>query len=170
MKRLLALKLIFGLVMVGLLASALVVSLFLGSPGRSHAASNNSPEGSWIVNVTLTSSNPPFKFQALQTYDAGGGLVVTDQTDFNPRGLSSPGHGTWVSTGEGHFATTWLSFFFDAKGNPSGMAKVREVDTVSADGNSFSGSATVTAYNANGKPVFSGTSIEHGKRIMVDGV
>ena len=49
MKRLLTPKLIFGLVMVGLLASALAVSLFLGSPARSHAASNNSPEGSWLL-------------------------------------------------------------------------------------------------------------------------
>ena len=170
MKRLLTLKLIFGLVMAGLLASALAVSLFFGSPGRSHAASNNSPEGSWLLNVTLTSSHPPVKFQALQTHDSGGGLVVTDQTDFNPNGLRSPGHGAWVSTGEGHFATTWLAFFFDAKGNPAGMVKVREVDTLSADGNSFSGSATFTAYNVNGKPVFSGTTIEHARRIMVEGV
>jgi len=169
MKRLPTLKLIFGLVMVGLLASALAVSLFFGSPDRSHAASNNSPEGSWLLNVTLTSSHPPVKFQALQTYDSGGGLVVTDQTDFNPNGLRSPGHGAWLSTGEGHFATTWLAFFFDAKGNPAGMVKVREVDTLSVDGNSFSGTATVTAYNANGKPVFSGTSKEQGKRILVEG-
>ncbi len=170
MKRLLTPKLIFGLVMVGLLASALAVSLFLGSPARSHAASNNSPEGSWLLNVTITSDHPPFKFQALMTYDAGGGLVVTDQTDFNPQGLTSPGHGAWVSTGEDHFATTWIAFFFDAQGNPAGMVKVREVDTLSADGNTFSGSATFNAFDANGKPVLSGTTIEHGKRIKVEGV
>jgi hypothetical protein len=216
---LLTLKLIFGLVMVGLLVSALAVSLFFGSPGRSYPASNNSPEGSWLIHATITSDRPPFKFQALMTYENGGGLVVTDQTDFNLRGLTSPGHGAlilthilhmdfvkwlikpsrmvgcittspisfrstsepkkmwvrirhgaWVSTGEGHFATTWLAFFFDAKGNPAGMVKVREVDTLSADGNSFSGSATFTAFNANGKPVLSGTTIEDGKRIIVEGV
>jgi hypothetical protein len=75
-----------------------------------------------------------------------------------------------VSTGEGHFATTWLAFFFDAKGNPAGMVKVREVATLSADGNSFSGSATFTAFNANGKPLASGTTLEHGQRIIVEGV
>lgn len=170
MKRLLTLKLIFGLVMAGLLASTLVISFFLGSPGRSLAASNNSPEGSWIVNVTLTSAHPHVTFQALQTYDSGGGLVVTDQTDFNPNGLRSPGHGSWVSTGAGHFATTWLTFFFDAKGNPAGWAKIREVDELNADGNSFSGTGTVSAYNANGKLVFSGTSKLQGKRIRVEGV
>jgi len=170
MKRLPTLKLIFGLVMVGLLASALVVSFFFGSPSRSHAASNVSPEGSWLANVTITSNHPPSKFQALMTYDSGGGLVVTDQTDFNPQGLRSPGHGAWVSTGGGHFATTWLAFFFDAKGNPAGMVKVREVDTLSADGNSFSGSATFTAFDANGKPILSGTTLEQAKRIKVESV
>lgn len=170
MKRLPTLKLISGLVLAGLLASALAVSLFFAAPGRSDAASNTTPEGSWLVNVTLTSAHPQVTFQALQTYDSGGGLVVTDQTDFNPDGLRSPGHGTWVSTGAGHFATTWLTFFFDAKGNPAGMAKIREVDALSADGSSFSGTATVTAYNANGKLVFSGTSKLQGKRIRVEGV
>ena len=169
MKRLPTLKLFFGLVLAGLLTSALAVSLFLAAPGRSDAASNTTPEGSWLLGVTLTSANPPVMFQALQTYDSGGGLVVTDQTDFNPQGLRSPGHGAWVSTGANHFATTWLTFFFDAKGNPAGMAKIQEVATLSANGNSFSGTATITAYNANGKPIFSGTSKEQGKRILVEG-
>ena len=78
MKSLLRPKLIFSLVTGGLLASALAVSLLFGSPGRSHAASHNSPEGSWLVSVTVTAGQQTESFQLLETYDAGGGLVETD--------------------------------------------------------------------------------------------
>lgn len=166
MRRLLTPKLIVGFVLVGLLASTFVVSFF-SSSSYSQAASNRTIVGSWLLDVTLTSTHPPFSFQSLETYDAGGGLVTTDQISFDPQGLASPGHGTWVSRGGGKFATTWLSFVFDAKGNPTGWAKVQETITVSADGNTFSGSGVFTRYDAHGKPVNSGTSKFSGHRIRV---
>jgi len=171
MKSLLRPKLIFSLVTGGLLASALAVSLLFGSPGRSHAASHNSPEGSWLVNVTITSRHPAFKFQALFTYDAGGGLVETDQTDFTiPTGLTSPAHGTWISTGEEHFASTFVEFIFDAKGKPAGTVKIREVDTLSEGGDAYSGSGKFDVFDVNGKLILSGTDTEQARRIQVEGV
>jgi hypothetical protein len=174
MKRVLRSKLTVSLVTMGLLASALAVSLLFGSLGRSHAASTNGhnhrPEGSWLVSVTATAGQQMVSFQLLETYDAGGGLVETDQTDFNPQFLISPGHGAWASTGEDHFTSTWLGFLFDAKGNPRGTEKIREVDTLSEGGDTYSGSGKFEVVDVNGNVIEAGTFTAHATRIHVEGV
>ncbi len=159
-------RLIVCFMLVGLLAGTFAISFF-GSPGHSQAASNSTIVGSWLFDVTLTSINPPFSFHSLETYDAGGTLVTTDQLSFNPQELGSPGHGNWVSKGGDQFASTWITFTFDAKGNPAGHSKVQETITVNADGRTLNGLGVFTAYDNHGKVVNSGTSKFAGQRIQV---
>jgi hypothetical protein len=172
MKRVLRPKLIVSLLTGGLLASTLAISLLFGSLGRSSAASPNGnthrPEGSWLVKVTATAGQQTESFQLLETYDAGGGLVETDQTDFHPQFLISPGHGAWISRGEDGFASTWVAFFFDAKGNPRGSEKIREVDTFSEGGNAYNGSGKFEIVDVNGKVIEAGTFTAHARRIQVE--
>lgn len=99
-------------------AGALGATAALLSPTAALAKNTSAaqgPEGSWLVNATITSAHPPVKFQALFTYDAGGGFVQTAQNDFSiPTGLRSSAHGAWVKTGEETFAWTFVKFLFDA--------------------------------------------------------
>ncbi len=124
------------------------------------------PEGSWLV--TATPSGPsPSPFQELYTYIPSGGVVETDETDFDPKAPSSPAHGTWKSIGEDRFASTVINFFFDAKGNPAGTVQVREIDTFSENGNIYTGSATFVSRNLAGKQVDSGSFTTRATRIPV---
>ena len=119
------------------------------------------PEGSWMVNVTITSGPPQPPFQALITYGAGGGLVETDLGN-------SPGHGAWVSTGANTFAFTFVNFTFDSKGNPTGTAKVREAATLSKGGDAYSGAGTVDQFDVNGKLITSHSLETQARRIHVE--
>jgi hypothetical protein len=174
MKKVLKSKLFIGLVTAGLSASILAVSLLFGTLARTSAAASNgttrTPEGSWLVSVTARAGQQTEMFQLLETYDAGGGLVETDQTDFQPQFSTSPGHGALTSRGADDFASTWLAFFFDAKGNPAGTEKIREVDTLSKGGDAYNGSGKFTIVDVKGNVLEAGTFTAHATRIHVEGV
>jgi hypothetical protein len=157
---------------VALLASALAICLCLSLSTPSYAASNNrnvrGPVGSWLVNVTVISGPPPPSFQALYTYDTGGGVVETDETDFTTQSLASPAHGAWKSIGKGSFDSKTLNFFFDAQGNPAGMVEVQETDTLSKNGNIYTGAASFTMFNLQGQQIDSGTFTTRATRITVN--
>jgi hypothetical protein len=149
-----------------LLASALTVLFGLGLFGHADAAScHKGPEGSWLVTEITTSGPPTPTIQALFTYDSGGGVVETDQLDFNPNALISPEHGAWKSTGENQFVAHLIDFHFDSKGNPAGTLQEQETNMLSEDGNTYTGSATFQQFDVNGKQIASGSFSIHATRI-----
>ena len=164
-------KLILPRLSVALLASALAICLCLGLSNPSYAASNNGNArelvGSWLVKVTATSGPPPPSFHALYTFIPGNSVIETDETDFTTQSLASPAHGAWKSIGKGRFASRILNFFFDAKGNPAGTVEVRETETLSKNGNIYTGSGEFTTFNRQGKQIDFGTFTTRATRITV---
>ena len=128
------------------------------------------PEGSWLVTYTITSGPPIPTYQALITYAAGGGLVETEQLAANPQHPGSPAHGAWASNGARTFASTYVGFAFDGKGNLIGRGKVRETVTLDEAGDAYQGSGTLALFDLNGNQLFSGTFTSHATRIRVETV
>ena len=144
----------------------------LESPTAAFAQNTNAdqgPEGSWLYTVTVTSSSgPPTTVLGLETYAAGGGYVETDQFSFMHASLATPGHGSWKNTGKRTFLLTFLNLTHDAVGTPQGTFKVRQVATLSEDGNAYSGSGSFDGYDVSGKVIFSGTFTITAVRIAVE--
>jgi hypothetical protein len=130
-------------------------------------------EGSWLATITFTTFSPapapfplPLSFQALVTYAAGGGLVETSQLDQASPIPASPGHGAWVCTAERTYRNTFQAFNFDATGKPTGMRTIAETLTLSADGDTYSGSGTFQNTDLTGKVLNSGTFTSTATRIL----
>ena len=143
----------------------------LGSPTAAFAKSANEdqgPEGSWLYTVTITDSDPTFTELGLETYGAGGGYVGIDQLSFTPGSLATPGHGSWKSTGKRTFLLTFLNLTYDAAGTPQGTSKVRQVATLSEDGNAYSGSGNFDGYDVSGSVIFSGAFTITAVRIALE--
>ena len=169
MKRLLRPKLIYSLVTVGLLATALVVSLLFTFPGRSHAATNDSLEGSWIATLTITKGPPLPPFKILIAFNSGGSLVESEQGDEAPGSpplLASPGYGAWVSIGPDDFAFNFIKLLYDTSGGFIGLLKNHGASQLAGD--TFIGSGTFVIIE-NGKVAFSGSYTLHAMRIQAEG-
>ena len=126
------------------------------------------PEGSWVVNVTITSDPPQSPFQALVTFTAGGGLVETDQSTSPSQ--RSAGQGTWARTDDDQVRARFLAFLFDASGHPQGTLTVRFTVRLGEeeDGETFAGAGTFQVVDLTGKVVASGSFTLQGRRITVD--
>jgi hypothetical protein len=143
----------------------------LGSPTTAFAKNTNDdqgPEGSWLYTATITNPGPPFTELGLETYAAGGGYVGIDQLSFTPGSLATPGHGSWKNTGKRTFLLTFLNLTYDAAGTPQGTSKVRQVATLSEDGNAYSGSGSFDGFDVSGNVIFSGTFTITAVRIAVE--
>ena len=78
----------------------------LKGPVMAQADATRGIEGSWMVDVISSGPFPP-PFKALMAFDAGGGMVETDQRSEISTGPFSPGHGTWVKVDERQFRATY---------------------------------------------------------------
>jgi len=142
----------------------------LGSPMAALAKNANEdqgPEGSWLYTVTITNPGPPFTELGLETYAAGGGYVGIDQLSFTPGSLATSAHGSWISTGKRTFLLTFINLSHDEAGNPQGTSKVRQIATLSEDGNAYSGSGSFDVNDVSGSVIFSGTFTITAVRIAV---
>lgn len=165
-------KLILPRISLVLLASALAICLCADLSSLSYAASKSNsrwanPVGSWLITATTISGPQPPSFHALDTYMVGGGMIETDEADFTPQSLASPAHGTWKSIGPNSIASTMFNFFFDAQGHPAGRVEVREIDTLSNNGNGYTGSARFSVFNGNGQQTANGSFTTQATRISV---
>ena len=124
--------------------------------------------GTWITSISLT--NPPpgvdATFQALDTFVAGGGILVSSaQSHPTARSLA---HGNCAHTHGQTFACTFVWFRFDpASGAYVGMQRVRRTMTVSNDQKSFQATDTVELLAPNGAVVASIQGTETGQRLGV---
>ena len=120
------------------------------------------------LHCSITNPGSPFTELGLETYAAGGGYVGIDQLSFTPGSLATPGHGSWKSTGKRTFLLTFLNLNHDEAGKPQGTSKVRQVATLSEDGNAYSGSGSFDGYDVSGSVIFSGAFTITAVRIAVE--
>jgi hypothetical protein len=99
--------------------------------------------GLWDVTYTSGAGNPMSPFETYQQWHSDGLEIETP--NFTP-GVCM---GTWKQTGA---RTDQLFHVGFTVGNPPGSYRfvLRELNTVSIDGNSFDGTYTQTFYDANG--------------------
>ena len=125
------------------------------------AGNTQSLEGGWRTTITLQGNSP---FQGLITFDAGGGLVDTQQIDLANNG--TPGIGSWLSTGGGTFELNFFKIASDNKGNLKFTVRFVITVQLSGDQNAFQGSGTFTLYDPNGNKQFTHTIQYDGTRIQ----
>lgn len=151
--------------------ACLVVALtapMAAAAGNGKKAQTPQLSGTWITSVSLT--NPPpgvdATFQALDTFVAGGGILVSSsQSHPTARSLA---HGNCAHTEGQTYACTFDWFRFDpTTGSYLGMQRVRRTMTVSSDQKSFEGTDTVEVLAPNGTVVASIQGTETGQRLGI---
>lgn len=124
-------------------------------------AGTQSLQGGWRTTITLQGNAP---FQGLVTFDAGGGLVDTQQIDLSQQG--TPGIGSWASTGGSAFALNFFKIASDNKGNLKFTVRFAITIQLSGDQNAFQGSGTFTVFDPNGVAQLTHTIQYNGTRIQ----
>ena len=155
------------------MVAALAISRHSSWGQAKQAAVSSTLEGTWTGTLTVTgailptgvklpaAALPP-PFQGLHTFTSNGGLISTGALD--------PGtqQGTWVQTGDRTFSLTGVSFSFDSKGQPAGMAKESETITVNETFDAFTGIGKDDVFDGAGKLMFTGTATVQGTRLRVE--
>jgi hypothetical protein len=138
------------------------------SAPRTHASSVRPShahrlDGTWRTAVTLTDAPPgaPASFQALDTFQRGGGLLVSSSAP-NPssRGLA---HGMWSQHGKRTYSSTFVWFRFDPAGLPIGTQQVTRKMTLSRSQKTFHATDVVTIIDPAGTVLATihGTEVGH---------
>ena len=167
-----------GFILASLIAGAMAMTFLL--PVRKAQADNGdsgrgggNPDallGTWIVQVSIDPTTVPpgslLSFTALQTYDAGGGFVVSNS---GPGAGGPAGQGNWVRTGDRQFVLTQLRLGFDADNNFTGLNKIRSILTLDKRGNEFTEIAQVDIILPNGTVLpFHPVATSHGTRVAIE--
>lgn len=140
---------------------------------RDDSGRGGNPEallGTWIAQVSIDPTTVPpgslLSFTALQTYDAGGGFVVSNS---GPAAGGPAGQGNWVATGQHQFALTQLRLGFDADNNFTGINKVRSILTLNKRGDEFTEISQVDIILPNGTVLpFHPVATSHGTRVAIE--
>ena len=147
--------------LLGALAALLSPSAALA---QTTSQTTQSPEGAWFTTITLHNPNTVGPFQGLMTFAPGGGVVDTEQIDL--ANGSTPGIGSWNSSGQNSFALKLFRLLVDTKGNLRFTVKISVTFQLSVDSDAFNGSGTFDGTDPAGKVGFSGTVKFQGKRIQ----
>ena len=101
----------------GLTVAAGDTATLVGVQQQVKAAGSLALTGSWEQTITFQGSTP---FLGLVTFNADGTLTETDQPDFAPQSLASPGHGVWVISGASTVRFKVIKLLFGSQGTPTG--------------------------------------------------
>ncbi|HSE97160.1 MAG TPA: hypothetical protein VLD57_02745, partial [Blastocatellia bacterium] len=104
----------------------LVITALLLTPVPATGANGRSIEGSWDVTVNLHDPNLPPSFEALETYDRGGGFITSNNMPF----LTRVGQGAWDKIGPHQYFVKIRFYKFDPSGLPSGTITVTHTITL----------------------------------------
>jgi hypothetical protein len=122
-------------------------------------------EGSW--NHTGTRLNCQTgaalgTFSAMFTYNRGGTFWESG-TQISPA-LRSPSHGIWSYDSNGSYTTAFQFFRFNADGTLAGRQIIRQRLELSADGNSYTTTATAQVLDTGGNVIANNCSSGAGTR------
>jgi hypothetical protein len=120
--------------------------------------------GTWIVTID---AGPAGTFKGLHTYNQGGGMIETNQTDMQPP-KQTTGQGSWEKLSRNRYGFTFVSFQYDENGVAVSTLKVRgKVRLIGRD--RFIGESEVLICDANVEDCFSvGTSTDDAVRLGVE--
>ena len=132
----------------------------LGSPAP---GGPSSMVGLWNV-TDYVGGEPVYAY--FDTWNSDGNEFFIDNT--NPAD-DNVCQGVWVQTSVNSYKLKHISFTFDGAGNQNGTAVFHDVVTLSADGNSFTGTENVYVYDLNGNLIgeYLGDQLQ-ATRIKVD--
>jgi hypothetical protein len=114
-------------------------------------------EGEWEVVV----GDEEFHYAARMNFAPGrvaneGSVVTTSEIDFTPPYPCVATQGAWTKTGNRTIKTTQRSFcFLDTPGQPAATLKLRDILTLTNDGNSFEGTEQIdfVTFDGSGEEV-----------------
>jgi hypothetical protein len=160
---------VFAIVLFGLIAS--------GRTGPT-AAQDGTPIaaekgfiGSWQVTVSFAEGPPG---RSLGTIDADGTIVVSIPPVMPWPGAAgdvlflSSAHGAWEATGSDSAIVTFVGLVADGQGTLFGTATIRASITLNPDGETFSGSNTVTIADEAGNTMATRRGTIQGTRIVAE--
>jgi hypothetical protein len=158
-------------ILAALLTTAALISVvaLIASRPVSVSAGTTAPqfEGTWRVTTTITDGPPPFS--ALYSFNGGGTLQETDETQLLTPS-AGPALGVWTKVGSNQYAFTWESYLFDfGSDSPTGRLKVHGVITL-IDKDNYTAVDQFEFYDTSGNVTFAGCATEAATRMTVDAV
>jgi hypothetical protein len=133
-----------------------------GSANGDSLASGAGLVGLWQVTYT---SGGQVVDEAFEVWHSDGTEMILDIT---PPAEENACFGVWVETGQNKFKLKHPAWTFDAMGNLTGTAILRETVTLERGDNKFTGTYTLDYYDTSGKATGHFTGEEQGSRITVD--
>jgi hypothetical protein len=101
-------------------------------------------------------------FQAMFTFNRGGTFWESG-TQTSPA-LRSSSHGLWNYQSNRHYTTRFQFFRFNADGTPAGRQIVSQQIELSADGNSYTATATAQVLDVGGNVIANNCAAGSGTR------
>ena len=150
------------------LAVAQAVFVFAWMAGGASAQTGISPvsqqlTGSWIGELNVPDIP---QLRVFMVYSADGSILATSSN--NPA-LESHQYGAWVRIGDRQFSLVVLGFIFDAKGQYTGIRKIRATISLTPALDEFQGDGQADILDPAGNVVASVPTVTvHGKRIVVE--
>lgn len=133
----------FAITLAGAVLCALPnAAMAQGGPGDSQGGQAAAIEGTWIE--TISTPQGVKVLTGLQSFTAGGVVVAS--------GTNAPGasNGSWTRVDNKTYVASFSFFAFSPAGNALAMVRVNMTLTVSDDGNSINGPATVLQCDTSG--------------------
>lgn len=133
-----------------------------GSADSDRGASHAGLVGLW--QVTFTSGGQVVD-EAFEVWHRDGTEMILDIT---PPAEENACFGVWVETGHNTFKLKHPAWTFDANGNLTGTAVIREMVKLDCGENKFTGTYTLDYYDNSGKQTGHFTGETRGSRITAD--
>jgi hypothetical protein len=132
---------------------------------REGDAASPDPAGGWEVTGTPATGTPG---KLLVVFTSGGGVLRSNQNDFNPNSLASPSYGSWTRLGNAEIGITVRNFRYSSNGTPIGTSKIRVRVTLNNAADQFSGRGETQLLDLSGNVTATTTGTVDGRRISVE--
>ncbi len=152
-------KIIGGMVLAVLVISTSTFLAFTQDDTKSQNGGGRL-EGTWDIQVTVRNCQtgaPIRTYAEIETFMSGGTTIVS--TTGIPPALKTAGHGIWNHAGGNTYRFKFKSFSFDASGNFTGWAIIKQEVYLNQSANEYvSTGGTAEVYAPNGNLLFTGCS------------
>ncbi|KAB2903869.1 MAG: hypothetical protein F9K35_02805 [Burkholderiaceae bacterium] len=159
----------FTLVSVSVAATMLILQACGGGDGNAYAAGEPSaPDpivGVWESTATIQSCSSGAvvsSFKGLAMFNAGGTASFGNSRPPSSQGAT---FGTWKHEADGRYSVTLVLMRFNPDGTFAGTQKAKAARTLSADGNSYTGTVTGQVIDAEGAVVSTYCATDTGSRV-----
>jgi hypothetical protein len=144
-------------------AMTLSAAMLAGTGSADPEASPRQIAGTWTVTVQPDGAPAAAAFESTLVYTSTGSVI-----EATSRMPTSAGLGAWERLGSGRYSMTVTKYRFNGT-TFVGKAVIEEVQQVAPDGESYTGRATTTFYDASGAVVSRLSSTATGTRVNAVG-